>query len=280
MKGTKKGIYISNNPKKTKNMTFKEFEKRYEWLAYTYSEFDFIGSGKKQIELCRRFFVENRSTMNDLELAQMLYQYVQCLNGYPDDNAELGKIVILREKVCRRLAKQSFEDYGEEWACAMYDKAFHGQMPDSLADYNASMAILERLINEFGHECELMLAHYCYHAAVDCDYHELFGNALEYIERALGIYQKEGNLTRYDILTLGLCQKIAANALTKLGRYDEAEERLEKAEEILLEWSSMHENAGRTVTRNYFMGECDDIRDEIRKHRENEGKNTTQKSTT
>ena len=116
------------------------------------------------------------------------------------------------------------------------------------------------------------------HAAVDCDYHELFGNALEYIERALGIYQKEGNLERYDILTLGLCQKIAANALTKLGRYDEAEERLEKAEEILLEWSNMHENAGRTVTRNYFMGECNDIRDEIRRRRENEGKNTTQKT--
>lgn len=270
MKGTKKGIYISNNPKKTKNMTFKEFEKRYEWLAFTYSEFDFIGSGKKQIELCRRFFNENRSTMNDLELAQMLYQYVQCLNGYPDDNAELGRIVILREKVCRRLAKQSFEDYGEEWACAMYDKAFHGQMPDSLADYDACIAIWERVIQELGRRCETTLAGHCFHAAVDCEYNELYEKAFEYIERALGIFQKEGNLTRYDILTLGLCQKIAANALTKLGRYDEAEERLEKAEEILLEWSNMHENAGCTATRNYFMGDCNDIRDEIRKRRTDE----------
>lgn len=279
MKGTKKGIYISNNPKKTKNMTFKEFEKRYEWLAFTYSEYDFIGSGKKQIELCRRFFDENRSTMNDKELAQMLYQYVQCLNGYPDDNAELGKIVILREKVCRRLAKQSFEDYGEEWACAMYDKAFHGQMPDSLADYDACIAIWERVIQELGRRCETSLASCCFHAAVECEHNKLYEKAFEYIERALGIYQKEGNLARYEIFCLGQCQKIAANALTKLGRYDEAEERLEKAEETLLEWSNMHENAGCTVTRNYFMGDCNDIRDEIRKRRENEGKNTLKKKT-
>ena len=153
-------------------------------------------------------------------------------------------------------------------------------MPDSLADYDACIAIWERVIQELGRRCETSLAHHCFHAAVDCEYNKLYEKAFEYIERALEIYQKEGNLARYDILTLGLCQKIAANALTELGRYDEAEERLEKAEEILLEWSNMHENAGRTVTRNIFMGECNDIRDEIRKHRENEGKNTTQKSTT
>ena len=263
-------------------MTFKEFNKKYEWLEQASFEEDMniVECMEEQLQLCRYFFKTNRDTLNDRELARLLFRYVHCLMPFSEGNGEMVRIVNLREKVCQRLARQSFEEYGEEWADALYDKAFQGDLPDSLADYNASMAILERLINEFGHECELMLAHYCYHAAVDCDYHELFGNALEYIERALGIYQKEGNLERYDILTLGLCQKTAANALTKLRRYDEAEERLEKAEEILLEWSNMHENAGRTVTRNYFMGECNDIRDEIRKHRENEGKNTTQKSTT
>ena len=256
-------------------MTFDEFKERFEWLEFEYPWEDIVGRVKREVELCRRFFKENRSTMNDRELEQMLEKYIQCLNAYPDDNAELGRIVLLREKVCRRLAKQSFEYYGEEWADALFDKAFHGQLPDSLADYDACIAAWERVIREFGRRREVRLAGCCFHAAVDCDCHELYEKSLEYIERALNIYQRLEYIQHYNIHTIGLCHKIAANALMELDRYDEAEERLEKAEEALIEWSQRYVDAGCTVIRDITLGECKDIREEISKRRKRENEHNT-----
>ena len=248
-------------------MTFKEFNTKCDWLERTYMEEDLCECVKKELELCRNFFKMNRNTLNDREMERLLFKYVQFLRFFPDDNGEMLRIIYLREKVCQRLAKQSFEDYGEEWADALYDKAFQGNLPDSLADYNASIAILERLIQEFGRKRELVLAHYCFHAAVDCDCNDLYEKSLEYIECALDIYQGVEDIQRNDVHTIGLCQKIAANALTKLGRYDEAEDRVEKAEKAFIEWSEKYVNAGCTVIRDITLGECKDIREEIQTRR-------------
>ena len=262
-------------------MTLDEFNKKYEWLDNVYSEENIVDSFVRRLGLCRRFFRENRYNLTDKALERVLFRYLRCLNGNPDDNDEIDEIVELREKVCRRLAEKSFENYGEEWADALYDKAFHGTLPDSLADYDACIAVWERLIKEFGRKRELSLADCCFHAAVDCDCHNMYEKSIEYAERALKLFQnakETGGYAMHSIThSIAMCHKVAADALMELDRYDEADERVEKAIEAFHKWGERFIKANAsTVIMDMRLDLCNALREEIQERREKAKKKQTE----
>lgn len=258
-------------------MTLEEFNKKYDWLDDVNVNEDYVGSFMRRLGLCRRFFRENRYTLTDEALKQVLLKYLQCLNTNPDDNAELGQIVELREQVCRRLAKQSFENYGEDWAEALYDRAFYGNQPDSLADYDACIAVWERIMQEFGRKRELSIANCCFHAAVDCDCNDMYGKSIEYIERALDLYQNM-EYESYNIKrSIAMCHKVAADALMELGRYDEADEHVESAMEVFHKWGEKFIKANvSSVITDIYLNECDKLRKKIKDRREKAETNKNQ----
>lgn len=221
---------------------------------------------ERLLNLCRSVYDECKETMKDWELEMMLNEYQWHLESVRAPR-ELFDVLNQRERVCRRMAKRSFRKYGKEWADSLYMRAYHSRRRRaSLKDFDAAIAVYERVQSLYNVDVKIELAACLRHAAMCCNSRKLHSKVIKYHDKQLAILLALKKPDEEVLFNIGCAYKDEGEAYMALGKYEKSVECFTKAREVFVKSEKMYDDdADRFFYNGVFIDAIDSFLNEIKK---------------